>query len=748
MVLVAAMLLALLPQPASSAPTGPLELISRLQSGAGGDADSFVQAVSDDGRHVLYASASQGLIPGFVDRNGAGFDLFSYDTQDGTTTLVSHIASSTTSGGLGSSPSAMMSGDGSTVAFVTEATDLAQGQQQTDLNSSPDIAVWTRSTGNVTIITKDLDGRTCSGSSSRPWISDDGSRVAFVSTCANLNTTVNVLDTSNNEDIFLWSRGQSQIVHVSADQFNVAGNGNSTFPVVSGNGTHVAFHSVAASLVDNNDDNLANDVYRYTIDSGQMLRVSTALLANEAGNGESTFPRISDDGQRIAYTSAANNLYSGSDTNGVLDTFLWTADPFGNRIVSERASGGDTANGRSTGSAISGDGSTIIYITAATDLVEVGTKTTDGIDSIHHVVASGTDTLMSQNAAGTDGGNSNSVALNVQSVSDDGTEAVFLTTASDLAVPAEQTDANSAFDMVLYEVGRGLRLLGATPAGPAGNNGTIDARVSGDGDTIAVTSRATDLTADTYSAGSNANIFLLGGAPTTGAMLSVADVEVTEGPAGSLTPMVFTVTLSEASTSEVTVDYATADVTTNFGPDYSKREGTLTFPPGTTSQTVEISVRGDDTPEETETFTFTLSNPSAPVILDPDGTVAIGTILDDDGLGGQPGDGLSDTIVISTSTNAQTALDLSQVTFADGPTPTFAQQQAGLATAAGAIIATDGGFADALASGSLQTDRPLLLTATDQLYPSVITELDRLGVTDVTVLGGTVAISDSVVAEL
>ncbi|MBP0003767.1 MAG: hypothetical protein J7642_08605, partial [Cyanobacteria bacterium SBC] len=74
--------------------------------------------------------------------------------------------------------------------------------------------------------------------------------------------------------------------------------------------------------------------------------------------------------------------------------------------------------------------------------------------------------------------------------------------------------------------------------------------------------------------------------------LSIEDVEVLEGDAGT-TPAVFTVTLSQASTETVTVDYATADDTALAGEDYTAQSGTLTFAPGELTQSISIDVLGD-----------------------------------------------------------------------------------------------------------------------------------------------------------
>ena len=92
----------------------------------------------------------------------------------------------------------------------------------------------------------------------------------------------------------------------------------------------------------------------------------------------------------------------------------------------------------------------------------------------------------------------------------------------------------------------------------------------------------------------------------------------------------FTVTLSEQTGLEVTVDYATialADEATP-GTDYQEASGTVTFAPGSVSQTVSIAVIDDvEQDEGSETFALDLSNPVNATLLDNRG---IGTILDDD----------------------------------------------------------------------------------------------------------------------
>jgi Calx-beta domain len=109
--------------------------------------------------------------------------------------------------------------------------------------------------------------------------------------------------------------------------------------------------------------------------------------------------------------------------------------------------------------------------------------------------------------------------------------------------------------------------------------------------------------------------------------LSISDVTVAEGNSGT-TDANFTVTLSAASSSAVTVKYDTADGTaTTANSDYQSATGTLTFTPGQTTKTITVKVNGDTTPESNETFAVNLSNPTNATIADGQG---VGTITNDD----------------------------------------------------------------------------------------------------------------------
>ena len=107
--------------------------------------------------------------------------------------------------------------------------------------------------------------------------------------------------------------------------------------------------------------------------------------------------------------------------------------------------------------------------------------------------------------------------------------------------------------------------------------------------------------------------------------LSIDNVTVAEGGLAT-----FTVTLSQASAAPVTVEYATGDA--NFGNpatadvDYNRAAATLTFAPGTTTQTISVQTLTDNVLEGVETYLVNLRNSTNAAIAQPRG---VGRITDD-----------------------------------------------------------------------------------------------------------------------
>ena len=112
-------------------------------------------------------------------------------------------------------------------------------------------------------------------------------------------------------------------------------------------------------------------------------------------------------------------------------------------------------------------------------------------------------------------------------------------------------------------------------------------------------------------------------------LLRVSDAQADEPNSGT-TNMVFTVTLSPASSINVIVGYATLDDSARAGLDYVAQSGQLTFTPGQTSQQVIVPIIGDILTEGVEQFFLNLSSPVNAAIADDRG---VGVIIDNESQG-------------------------------------------------------------------------------------------------------------------
>ena len=119
--------------------------------------------------------------------------------------------------------------------------------------------------------------------------------------------------------------------------------------------------------------------------------------------------------------------------------------------------------------------------------------------------------------------------------------------------------------------------------------------------------------------------------PTTvQSTVSIADLtanEGTSGTPGATNAFNFTVTLTPASTSPVTVNYTTAAGTAVADQDYITTSSSVTFAPGEISKTIPIQVYADSTYEQDDTFYVNLTSVTGATIAR--GT-ATGTIRNDD----------------------------------------------------------------------------------------------------------------------
>jgi hypothetical protein len=114
--------------------------------------------------------------------------------------------------------------------------------------------------------------------------------------------------------------------------------------------------------------------------------------------------------------------------------------------------------------------------------------------------------------------------------------------------------------------------------------------------------------------------------------MRIDDVRVVERSSGPWS-LSLTVTLSQSSTSTVSAGWSTVDGSAIAGSDYTSSSGTVTFPPGSTTQPISVTLAGGITIEWNSTlqmdraFFVQLASPTNAILLKSRATV---TIVDDD----------------------------------------------------------------------------------------------------------------------
>lgn len=248
--------------------------------------------------------------------------------------------------------------------------------------------------GSVTLVSTGVTGQGINGAI-MPSVSGDGTKVAFSSDSSSLVAG----DTNNRFDVFVKNLTIGALTLVSAGA-NGQGNDASVDPSISADGSKVAFDSTASNLVAG-DTNGKDDIFVKDLATGTLTRVS--IGANGEGNDNSFVPAIFPDGSKVAFSSEATNLVA-SDTNGTQDVFVKDLATGVVTLVSTGANG--QGNGGSYRSAISGDGTKIVFESRASNLVAGDTNGVgdvfiknslgQGTGGANPVIGSGPDTLVLQ----------------------------------------------------------------------------------------------------------------------------------------------------------------------------------------------------------------------------------------------------------------------------------------------------------------------------------------------------------------
>jgi len=286
--------------------TGQTTLVSLSSLGEQGDGASTRPSISADGRYIAFESDSTNLDP--LDQD-TWLDIFVHDRLTQETSLVSKSSS----GDVGNfnSKKASISADGKFVAFQSFANNLISQ----DLNVSSDIFVHNRLLSTTKRVSVTRFGVEVIGPSWNPWISGDGDTVVFE--CG--NDAMSSFDTNGADDVYIHRRSTGVTELVSYNSFGELSDSHSFAGQISANGRFIAFESMGSNLADDDDDG-KQDIFVRDVNSGTTYLVSRATTGL-VGTGDSFAPVLSADGSKVAFASDAMDLVPG-DTNQVTDIFV------------------------------------------------------------------------------------------------------------------------------------------------------------------------------------------------------------------------------------------------------------------------------------------------------------------------------------------------------------------------------------------------------------------------------------------
>jgi Tol biopolymer transport system component len=253
---------------------------------------------------VAFVSDAANLVAGDI---GGRRNVFLHDRQTGQTTQISAGFDGETVDGDSDSPA--ISGDGSTIVFRSDATNLLAAGS--DTNSAGDIFAYDRLIGTISRISVTSGGAQAHAESTSPAISADGKTIVFSLVANNLTATA----TSGLGNIYLRDRLTGQTIWVSHALDGSAPNGFSDFPTISGDGNSIAFASSATNLV-GYDAKSFSDVFLYDRQAGTISCLSVNAQGS-AADSLSTNPAISADGHFTAFESYASDLLPNpTETHG------------------------------------------------------------------------------------------------------------------------------------------------------------------------------------------------------------------------------------------------------------------------------------------------------------------------------------------------------------------------------------------------------------------------------------------------
>lgn len=391
--------------------------------------------------------------------------------------------------------SCSMSADGRYVAFATPSAVLLPGAP-----GYSSIYVRDRTSGVLSLASVNSAGQPASLAAFDALISAQGRHVAFSSPASNLDPNA----TNLVQQVFVHDRQTGTTVLASASSSGAAASSQCVATSISADGRHVAFETAAALIPA--DTNAMSDVYVRDTLAGTTTRVSVSTTGAESA-GNCVEGRISADGNRIVFVAAADDLVVG-DINGLADALVHDRAT-GTTTLASVSTSGAQANAAVTRVGISGDGATVLLVSASSTLdpalVGGGHSHVFARD-----LAAGTTRMLDVNAGGSPGNQSVSLEgpWHAPRCSHDGRHVVFTSRATNLVAG----DSNNAPDV--FQVDRATDTVTRASLGTCGQQQDMDngqvfsAGVSDDGLFVSFTSPAENLVAGDSSGGENNDVFV------------------------------------------------------------------------------------------------------------------------------------------------------------------------------------------------------------------------------------------------
>ena len=258
---------------------------------------------------------------------------------------------------------------------------------------------------------------------------------------------------------------------------------------VSADGQVVAFESAAALVPA--DRNRSVDIYVLDRSTGHVT-LESVVTSGTVGDG-TDHPRLSGDGRYVVFTSCAHDL-ADQPTAAAVPHVLLRDRRAGTTTLVSRTLTGTPANGVSGHADISDDGGTVVFQSAATDLVDEEDRNGPGSDVYAFDVRSHRIERVSVDANGAQQAAGSSFA---PTVSGDGRNVVFVSSAPLDGMFNRRRSGREAGG-VRHVYHRNLnsgfiRRISHAPAAGAADGSSFQPAVSGDGRLVAFVSQATNL---------------------------------------------------------------------------------------------------------------------------------------------------------------------------------------------------------------------------------------------------------------